>query len=93
MKKDSVDISPASEEGKKPAVKADKAVKTKAKKQNKVFKYFRELKAEFKKVVWPTKKQVVNNTGVVIVAMIFSGIILLGLDTGFKELFDLILRR
>ena len=44
------------------------------KKPNKVVKYFKDHKSEFKKVVWPSKKTVVNNTSVVLVAMIFSGL-------------------
>ena len=32
----------------------------------KVCKYFRELKSELKKVVWPTPKQVVKNTLIVL---------------------------
>ena len=31
----------------------------------KVCKYFRELRSELKKVVWPTPKQVMNNTLIV----------------------------
>lgn len=48
------------------------------KKPNKVVKYFKDLKSEFKKVVWPSKKTVVNNTSVVLVAMIFSGLAIWG---------------
>ena len=32
----------------------------------KIAKYFRELKSELKKVVWPTPKQVLNNTLIVL---------------------------
>lgn len=39
--------------------------------------FFKGLKAELKKVVWPTKKQLVNNTVLVLVLVIaFSAIIL-----------------
>ena len=48
---------------------------------NKVTKYFRDLRSEFKKVVWPSKKQVFNNTLVVLVTMIVFGIFVGGLDT------------
>lgn len=37
-------------------------------------KWFRELKSELKKVQWPTKKQTVNNTLVVIACVIVVGI-------------------
>ena len=40
-------------------------------------------KAEFKKVVWPTKKQLLNNTLIVIAALIIIGLVIFGLDTLF----------
>ena len=39
-----------------------------------VARWFREMKSELKKVVWPTPKQTVNNTAVVIVCVIIVGI-------------------
>ena len=36
--------------------------------------WFREMKSELKKVVWPTPKQTVNNTVIVIVCVIVVGI-------------------
>lgn len=56
--------------------------KTKAKKQNRFVKFFKDLKSELKKVVWPTKKQVINNTGVVLAVMIIVGLFLTGVDAG-----------
>lgn len=32
-------------------------------------KFFSDQKSEMKKIVWPSKKQVLNNTGVVLVAV------------------------
>lgn len=46
--------------------------------------YFREVRAELKKVVWPTLKQIQNNTLIVIVCIIFVGAIIWALDLGFK---------
>ena len=40
---------------------------------SKIGKFFRDLKAEIKKVVWPTKKQLVNNTLIVILAILVIG--------------------
>ena len=37
-------------------------------------KYFKDTKGELKKVVWPSKKQVFNNTIVVIVVVILSSL-------------------
>jgi preprotein translocase subunit SecE len=45
-----------------------------------VAKWWREMKSELKKVVWPTKKQVVNNTIVALVVMIVAAIVIWGFD-------------
>ena len=62
------------------------------KKKGGAAKYFRDLKSELKKVVWPSRKQVVNNTGVVLVTMTALGLFLAGIDTGLGQLLDLILK-
>ncbi len=48
-------------------------------------------KAEFKKVVWPTKKQLINNTIIVIVALVVIGLIIFGLDSLFSWLAKLVI--
>ena len=48
--------------------------------------WFREMKSELKKVVWPSGKQLVNNTVVVLVA----GIIVCLFDLGAGELIGLL---
>ena len=45
-----------------------------------VAKWFREMKSELKKVIWPTRKQLVNNTFVSVVVMVASAIVLWGFD-------------
>ena len=45
-----------------------------------VAKWFREMKSELKKVIWPTGKQLFNNTLVSVVVMILSAIVLWGFD-------------
>ena len=40
---------------------------------NRFSKWFREMRAELKKVVWPTKKQVLQNTVVVLIAVLVVG--------------------
>ena len=47
-------------------------------------------KSELKKVVWPTKTQLINNTGIVIAAIVVFGIILFGLDTLFGSIIKLV---
>ena len=38
-------------------------------------KWFREMKSELKKVVWPSGKQLLNNTLVVLVSVLIVGVI------------------
>ena len=56
----------------------------KKKKRNGLFsriaKWFREQRSELKKVVWPTKSQVINNTVVALTVMFGSSIIVWGFD-------------
>ena len=49
--------------------------------------YFKEVKSELKKVVWPTFPKVVKNTGIVIVAIIVSALIILAFDSAFGLIF------
>ena len=59
---------------------SDKADKVKKDKQSKpgIFarasKWLHELKVELKKVQWPTKKQTINNTAIVIACVIVVGL-------------------
>ena len=43
-------------------------------------KWFREMRSELKKVVWPSKKQIANNTLVALVVMVASAIVIFGFD-------------
>ena len=36
--------------------------------------WFREMRSELKKVVWPTKSQMVNNTVIVLVCVLIVGV-------------------
>ncbi len=54
--------------------------------------YFRELKSELKKVSWPSMKQVRNNTGIVITAIILVGVLVAILDFGFGFLVNTLLK-
>lgn len=49
-------------------------------------KWFRELKSEYKKIVWPTKKQILKNTAVVLVVLVAVGIVVGLLDFAFEKL-------
>lgn len=65
-----------------------------AKKQNKITRFFKEIKSEIKKVTWPTRKQVVNNTAIVIAVVVIVGVIIAIFDSIFQwGLFELLLKR
>lgn len=68
-----------------------KSKEKKSKKENSVLKFFRDLKGEFKKIVWPSKKQIINNTVIVIVAIIVIGCFIWVLDFGLGALIKLFL--
>ena len=46
-----------------------------------LLRFLSETRAEFKKIVWPTPRQVFNNTVVVIIAILLVGVFIWGLDT------------
>ncbi len=82
----------ASKKDKTPAKKSGKS-KDQKKQPNKVAKYFKDLKSEFKKVVWPTKKQLINNSTVVLVTIAIIGIFVGLLDTGLGFLLKFLLSK
>lgn len=73
--------------GKKDKKKSEKPEK---KEPGKVAKWFKDLKIEFKKVVWPSKKTVFNNTGVVLAVVLASAVLVGLIDSGFLALMRLI---
>ncbi len=46
--------------------------------------YFKEVKSEFKKVSWPSRKQVFNNTVVVLTTIVVSGVAIWAVDLLFN---------
>ncbi len=62
--------------------KKEKEVKEKKQKNS----YFKEMKSELKKVVWPTPKELVNSTASVIAFVVIIALIVLVLDLGFDSL-------
>ena len=51
---------------------------------NKIVKFFKEVKSELKKVAWPSRKQVVKNTLIVIAVVLILGIFIWALDLLFQ---------
>ena len=61
------------------------------KEKGRVRSWWKGLKAEFRKVVWPDRESVVKETAAVIVITIILSLIIAVLDLGVKNLIDLIL--
>ncbi len=71
------------------ALESNKAAKKVKKSKNfskKVKKFFSDIKGEFKKVSWPSRKQIVNNTAIVIVICVVASLFIFGIDTLFSFL-------
>lgn len=56
----------------------------KVKKEKKHF--FKDFKAELRKVIWPTPKQLVNNTVAVVVIVLIIAVIVFVLDFAFEKM-------
>lgn len=57
-----------------------------------VIKFFREVKAEVKRITWPSKKETKKALIAVAVFVVIYFILVGGLDYIFKNLFDVILK-
>ena len=64
---------------------SDKKSKDKksAKKKKGFVKFFKDARAEFKKVVWPTPKETTHNTVVVLVMCAVAALFIFGMDSLF----------
>ena len=58
------------------AVTAVKKEETKPGVFQRIKKWFREMKSELKKVIWPTRKTLVNNTAISVGVMLCSALVL-----------------
>ena len=72
--------------GKKPV-----AAKKKARKKSRIARWFREMRSELKKVIWPTPKQIVNNTLVSLVVMVASGVVIWAVDQVGSQIFRMLI--
>lgn len=74
FKKSSEGVSESSDTGKASKKSEDKP------KKKKRFQFFRDVKAEMKRVTWPTRTDVLRWSGVVVVALLFFGVFVAVLD-------------
>ncbi|MCI8408970.1 MAG: preprotein translocase subunit SecE [Lachnospiraceae bacterium] len=54
--------------------------------------FFKGVKSEFKKVIWPTKETLVKETVAVVVTSVILGLIIAIVDIGVKYGFDKLLQ-
>ncbi len=74
----------------KPEVKKTTKVKTKDKNKKpglfaRIKKYFSSVRSEMKRVVWPSKKELINYTVTVCVSLIVVGVVIALLDAGIGQ--------
>ena len=60
----------------------------KEKKKGRIKEAWRGFKSEVKKIVWPSWKQVLKNTGIVLVVVLICAIMIGALDFAFRTGFD-----
>lgn len=57
----------------------------------KIKNFFVDYKNELKKIVWPTQKTVLKNTGIVLAMIFVMGVFVAALDAGLLQLLSLIM--
>jgi len=62
-----------------------------ARKENAIVRYFKETRAELRKVNWPTRRQAINLTLIVLAVTVFMAALLGTIDYLFARLFSLII--
>ncbi len=61
-------------------------------KKGKMSTYFKGVRSEMRKVIWPSKKELINYTGVVILISAIISIIVYLLDIGLHEVLKLFIK-
>ncbi|MCQ4948162.1 preprotein translocase subunit SecE [Bittarella massiliensis (ex Durand et al. 2017)] len=59
---------------------------------SRIAKYFRDFRSELKKIVWPSRKQIVKSTAVVLLMVFIAGVVIWGFDTVLGFLVNLLLK-
>lgn len=65
---------------------ATNAPETKVQNKKKVSRFFNEVRNELKKVIWPTREQLVNNTVTVLLCCLAGGVIIWVVDLALTQL-------
>ncbi len=67
------------------------AESTNVKKPNRIVNFFRDIKAEIKKIVWPTPAKLAKDTGIVIVFVAVIGLAMALFGWAIQSLLQLII--
>lgn len=65
--------------------------KKKVKKKSRIARWFREMRSELKKIVWPTPKQTTNNTAVALAVIIATSIVIWAIDQAGSQIFRMLI--
>lgn len=60
--------------------------------KDKMSTYFRGVRAELKKVIWPGKKELINYTGIVILISVLIAVVVYLLDLGIHGVLKLFIK-
>lgn len=60
-------------------------------KNRKIFKFYEQVIQEVRKVNWPSKKELISSTSVVLVAVLVSSLVFLFLDYGIHSIVQILL--
>jgi preprotein translocase subunit SecE len=77
---------------KSPAGSKPSVVKSEKNYMNQAMQFLREVKVELKKVTWPTKKQTIGSTAVVIILVMIISLFLGVVDIGLSSLIRIVLK-
>ena len=72
---------------------AVKKTSDKPKRMARIKKWFRDMKSELKKVVWPTPKQTMKNTGVALVVIVVCALVLWAFDQAAQRTIQFVISR
>jgi len=60
-------------------------------KDTKLYKFYEQVKQEAQKVVWPSKKELITSTGIVLIAVLVFSLVCLFLDYGIHSIIQVLL--
>lgn len=66
--------------------------KAKSVRPNKIVRYFKNIKAEFVKMTWPSRNEVFKTTGYVLVSILLLAVVLWGYDSLFHTILNAALK-